>query len=237
MAINFPGSNQYATLTSASPHNFGTGSFSYAFWLYSTAGTTQDMLKKQTGTLTSTVAGWQCGISSAAGTGFSCCIADGTTNARLDSGTHSARSGSVWAHMCVTVNRSGNVMKMFIDGTQVGGDKSISGVTGSVSNSVALTFAASAVPDRYFAGILSDIALWSAVLSATDIAILSKSRVKGIQRQIVPSSLVSYWPLDQFSDGATATGASTLLDTSANLLHSTPTNSPTGKAESALSGL
>ena len=79
------------------------------------------------------------------------------------------------------------------------------------------------------------MAIWRAVLTPTEIALLAKSRVKGIPLQIQPSNLKAYWPLDEFADGATASGAGSIKDLSGNGNHGTPSNGPFGRPEFVLS--
>jgi len=50
-------------------------------------------------------------------------------------------------------------------------------------------------------GIINEIAVWSTVLTAQEITLLAKSRVKGMPLQIQPSNLIMYLPLDDLLDG------------------------------------
>lgn len=86
-----------------------------------------------------------------------------------------------------------------------------------------------------FDGQLSEFYFWDKVLSADEIANISKSRVVGIGLQVSPSNLLVYTPLDDFADGATVTGASSIIDRSGNGNHGSPSNDPVARAQQALS--
>ena len=66
---------------------------------------------------------------------------------------------------------------------------------------------------RPFDGIMNEVALWDVVLSATDITLLAKSKVKGMPLQIQPANLVLYLPMDDVADNTSADG-STFVDRS-----------------------
>lgn len=70
---------------------------------------------------------------------------------------------------------------------------------------------------RLLTGKVSEVAIWGTVISASDIELLSKSKVKGMPYQISPSNLLLYAPLDDFSDGtALNTDAGGYVDRSGN---------------------
>ena len=68
---------------------------------------------------------------------------------------------------------------------------------------------------RPFDGAMSDVACWDTILTAGEMALLGKSRVKGMPLQVDPSNLQMYLPLDDLADGAAADGV-TLEDRSSN---------------------
>ena len=66
----------------------------------------------------------------------------------------------------------------------------------------------------------SDVALWSSVLTANEVAQLAKSKGKRMPLQISPSTLLVYLPLDEEEDGTSADG-DTFRDLSNNGLSCT----------------
>jgi len=164
-ADSFDGSTSYINVLNSASLNFGTGSFSYSFWFYSKAGTTQDIIDKKGGTATSTYAGYKLTISSVAETGFSAVLGDGTNNVRLDTGPDSRRAGNVWAYFTVVVDRALQTMVIYIDGeSRV--SASISSI-GSVTNTNPLRLG-SQTPSgsRYFNGYLDEVRIYNVARSA-----------------------------------------------------------------------
>lgn len=85
-------------------------------------------------------------------------------------------------------------------------------------------------------GFISDVAKWSVVLTAAEIALLASSRLKGMPAQIRPASLNIYLPMNETADGTTvSTSASIIRDRSANTNHGTAFGTLTGRAENYLS--
>jgi len=68
---------------------------------------------------------------------------------------------------------------------------------------------------QYFNGQITEVAIWNTALSATDIEILYKSKIKGMPLQIKPANLVAYWPMNSGRDGTSADG-DTIYDRSGN---------------------
>lgn len=164
-ADSFDGSASYINVPNSASLNFGTSSFSYSFWFYSKAGTTQDVIDKKGGTASSINAGYKLVISSDANLGFSAVLGDGTNNVRLDTGPDSRRAGNVWAHFAVVVNRTSQTMTIYIDGAYKV-SASISSV-GSVTNTNPLRLG-SQTPSgsRYFNGYLDEVRIHNVARSA-----------------------------------------------------------------------
>lgn len=163
-ADKFDGSTSgYTSVPDADSLDFGTSSFSYSFWFYSTAGGTQDILDKKLGTATGIYAGYKLTISSESTVGFSAVLGDGVSghNVRLDTGTDSRRGGNVWAMCTVVVNRTSQTMTIYMDGstkTSPSWTASILSV-GSVSNMRALRLGGTTngTSNRYFSGHLDEV--------------------------------------------------------------------------------
>jgi hypothetical protein len=113
---DYDGTSSYSAVNDSSTLNFGTNSFSYMYWFKSRATVTQDVVDKKGGTADATNAGYKLTISSAAATGFSAALADGTTNVRLNTGTDPSRGGNVWTLFTVVVDRAQQKMFVYING-------------------------------------------------------------------------------------------------------------------------
>jgi len=109
--------------------------------------------------------------------------------------------------------------------------------TGTIESDAALGFIIGNFTDesRTFDGIISEVAFWSAQLTDDEISLLANSKIKGIPLQVRPTSLVSYWPLDDFGDRITASGTASIRDRSSNSNNGTPSNSPSSRSEEVLS--
>jgi hypothetical protein len=86
-----------------------------------------------------------------------------------------------------------------------------------------------------FNGYISDVAVWTSVLSAADIQQLFRGKLHYMPLQISPSTLKAYWPLDDFADGVTLTGTDTVKDRSPSAFNGSQTNSPVSKAAQIVS--
>jgi hypothetical protein len=167
-ADSFDGTTSYVNVPTAASLNFGTNSFSYSLWFYSKATTTQDVLDKKGGSATDINAGYKLVISQAAGTGFSAVLGDGVSghNVRLDTGSDTRRGGNVWAMFTVVVDRTAQIMTVYIGGVSLV-SASISGV-GSVTNTNPLRLG-SQTPSgsRYYNGYLDEVRISSVARSAS----------------------------------------------------------------------
>lgn len=88
---------------------------------------------------------------------------------------------------------------------------------------------------RTFNGIIHEVAVWDVELTAQEIAILAKSNLKRMPLQIRPANLKAYWILNECADVAACTDASMFRDISGNVNTCSPSNSPTGAADSVFS--
>lgn len=141
-----------------------------------------------------------------------------------------------------TLNLTG--VHIYINGAEVSYSASSSNGTG-----VAITDAGGifnignknlAAFNRACGGVLSELAIWTSVLSTSEILALAKGKIKGLPLQIQPSNLKAYFPLNDFSENIGATGTGTVRDLSATGATGTPGfgaggSSPLGVAEQILS--
>jgi hypothetical protein len=84
----------------------------------------------------------------------------------------------------------------------------------------------------WMTGYVAEIAIWQDYLSASEVQQLYAGgcMTNRVPLSIKPSTLVGYWPLDDFADGASVTGANSVRDWSGNGWHGTPANTPLGKS-------
>lgn len=147
-------------------------------------------------------------------------------------------SGNIFQHICVTDSGTNVATNSHIyrNNVEVVYTTTTNGVGGLVSDSTG-AFCIGNVADASTTadGVITEFAIWNTILTADEITQLALSKVKGTPLQVRPTSLVAYWPLDQFSTGVPATGAGSIRDLSNNGNNGTPTNSPTGRAEEILS--
>jgi len=121
---------------------------------------------------------------------------------------------NTWVNIIVTfyVPNAAWHARIYIDGVDVTTDNLCSSI---VATNEPLTFGSFNETTSFLNGKMSEVAIWSCRLSATEIALLAKSKVKGIPLQIRPASLKGYWPLDDIADGISGDGE-TFADRSGN---------------------
>ena len=133
------------------------------------------------------------------------------TDYRLSTATNSATSGS-WMHVAYTFDsdQSGGAdeLSVYINGVEDANSPETGGA-GSMANPNTDLFVGSAVggsSNNTMDGKITEVALWTSVLTETEIKLLSDSKVKGMPLQIQPSSLQMYLPLHEQSEGASSDG-------------------------------
>jgi len=147
-----------------------------------------------------------------------------------------AFSLNTWAHVAVTYNDSSvtNDPVFYVDGVSQSVTEDLTPIGTATTNAQNFGVGDRAGSDRAFDGKMSDFAYWDTILSATDVEILADSKVKRMPFQIKPANLQFYYPMDDFEDGATVSGASSVIDRTGNGNNGTPSNSPTARAEEVL---
>lgn len=147
----------------------------------------------------------------------------------------SAITYNAWNHVLLTTNFSltASDSHLYINGTEVTYGAPVNGVGSRDDDSGNDLNIGGGAGGETFDGYIEEVSIYSSVVNASDIALLSKSRVRymPLQTSVQP---ISYWPMDEFAGGATASGANTILDR-CHTNHGTPSNSPLGFASQALS--
>lgn len=156
----------------------------------------------------------------------------GSASRRTKLGVTTMSTGA-WNHLVFTV-RGATDMTIYLNGVDDGG--AYSGTGGSVVYAGTGSIGGNSQIGRML-GQMTEVAFWSVSLSADEALALANTRVKYFPLQIQPASLRAYWPMNEFDDGATASGSNTVLDRSSlgGNIHGTPSSSPTGAAEEYLS--
>jgi hypothetical protein len=138
---------------------------------------------------------------------------------------------NAWHHIVATYDRDG-LLRLYTDGTLDGTPASISTVTGTISNAIALQIAARPTGNR-FSGSIDEFRIYNRVLSATEVKnIYNAGTVKSQTSQTSKSTngLVGYWSFN----GADSAGI-TYYDRSGQNNHATTTaNKVFGKIGQAL---
>ena len=145
---------------------------------------------------------------------------------------------NVWQNILVTWDGGSTAsaaIKFYRDGLIVANSNLVNGF-GALATDTLLGFHIGNRSNgaRTFDGFIRECAVWNEVLSDYDATLLN-SGVSGTPKQIRPGALMGYWALDDFSDGAAATGTASIRDQSGNENHGTPTGNPISRAQSTLS--
>lgn len=147
---------------------------------------------------------------------------------------------NTWTHLCLTWDGSTTAANshIYINGTEVSYATTTDGATPTDNAAETLTIGNNNATSASFDGQMSDVFVSSFVLKVGDIANLSKSRTFGVPLMCSTATGTgwAYWPLWDFSDGATVTGAGTIRDLSPNAYHGTATNSPVAVASVVITG-
>lgn len=146
------------------------------------------------------------------------CFKVATVNAivtmAIEGATNSAPSGQ-WIHICVTFYYSS--LKLYVNGVEDPNSPNNT-AAGAIVNPALDCFvgAISATASNSVAdGKITEFALWTETLTATEVKLLASSRLKGIPLQIQPSALKLYLPMDDQETGTAANG-DTVRDLSGN---------------------
>lgn len=98
-----------------------------------------------------------------------------------------------------------NSIKLYIDGVSFSGTWiNLPTNAAGVSNNIAFNIGAASIASSRATGYYSDCALWGSILTFSQLELIRKSHVKGMVKQLSPSALRLYMPLDGFAAGLVA---------------------------------
>ena len=86
-----------------------------------------------------------------------------------------------------------------------------------------------------FNGKIEDVSFHTSILEDEDISRAASSKLRYVALQVSPSTLAGLWPLDEFSNGTSASGTFSLRDISQNSHNGTPSISPIGRSTEFIS--
>lgn len=146
--------------------------------------------------------------------------------------TTSSFSLNAWNHVVMTWDGSSTAANVhfYINSVEVTYATTTNGGSPTDNSTDTVIVGNNILASTAFNGQLSEVAVWSSVLSAADISALFYGRVHLQPNNIAYSTLVAHWPLDDFADGVTLTGTGTVKDIGPNGWHGTATNSPFARA-------
>lgn len=157
-------------------------------------------------------------------------VAGGTVLLRV--AANSSFSLGAWNHIVVTWDGSTTAanVHIYINATEVSYATTTDGVAPTDNSADPLVIGNNVTLGGTFDGQLSELAVWGSVLTQTDVNALFYGKVHLMPFHVASGTLLAYWPLDDFADGATVTGVGLVKDLSGNGYHGTATNSPISRA-------
>lgn len=184
-AAQFNGANSY--VAPSTNLNFGTGDFTLIVWvrLGSLPGAWESVLDEGSSGTT----GWGIHISSSNSITASIQAASGT-NQHFSFYTATANT---WYQIAVTFPRSDSIYG-YVNGKLQGSQAYSAGNTNSVANSNLFTIGSHGGTTWYFNGLISNVQIYNASLSANEILALYNRGVGGAP--LVLQNLVGWWPLN-----------------------------------------
>lgn len=145
---------------------------------------------------------------------------------------------NTWYHVMYVFDNAASQAKLYLNGALEAGPTTMafSPEPNSIQHfGIGTAINSTGVAAGFWSGFIDDPFKSNGAITDTEAFNLGKSRLKRMPLQIQPSLLKGYWSLDQFANGVTASGASSILDLSGNGHHGTPTNGPLGAAGTLLS--
>jgi len=145
---------------------------------------------------------------------------------------------NTWSHVLVTGDGTTNFtgIHIYVNGAEISYGSTANGVTLTDNSADPIIIGNNDAGTVSFNGQISEVAVWTSVLTAAQIAALYNGRgVHGTPLQTSFSTLQAYWPLDDFGDGTALSGTGTVHDRSVNAFNGSQTNGPIGKASSIVS--
>lgn len=113
----FDGTNDYLSVADSADWNFGAGAFTVDAWVYPTATNTTQVIATQGSS--NDVMSWRFWLDAGALLKFTSCAASSVCNTATSS---AAITANTWQHVAVV--RNGNSLRLYIGGTDRGGNDS-----------------------------------------------------------------------------------------------------------------
>lgn len=136
-------------------------------------------------------------------------------NARIE-GISNASSATTWTSVGFSADLgSVSGLRLYINGAEDANSPVSLASISAINASTAGLRVGKSITLGPFDGRIKDCACWTAILTAQEFSILANSRMKRMPMQIQPSSLVFYFPADEFSVG-TALDGNNVYDMSGN---------------------
>ena len=164
----------------------------------------------------------------------------GASSAGMLARSSNVISTNTWYKICNTFDNTGDRKgRIYLNGIEVSYTTKANASGTLESDSSNNLEIGRGVVSRYFDGIISDVAIWSSILSSQEILQYGKSNVKRNALQLSPSTLVAYWALNEHPD-ETSGDSDTFYDKSRNINNCTGSDGAnntglTAKAEEILS--
>ncbi|HEX7901715.1 MAG TPA: LamG-like jellyroll fold domain-containing protein [Planctomycetota bacterium] len=173
-ALTFDGGTDYLRASDAPDLDFGTSSFSVAAFVRPAGATADRLVNKWAST---TEPGWLFDINEAVGGGA---MADrirvrmrDAAGADVDFSVAATLGVNTWRHVAAVVDRTADILRLYLDGTQVGGDLNIAALGGSVSNAAQVGIGTIvAATGNFFDGGIDEVRLYNRALSAAEVGVL-----------------------------------------------------------------
>ncbi|MEK7654626.1 MAG: LamG domain-containing protein [Patescibacteria group bacterium] len=201
--VTLDGSDDYVDNTYSSVFDFGTGNFSFSAWIKRTgAGVGGEHVLGRYGAASQPRWGLK-----TSGADVQVFIVD-SDGVGLDYSSGFTPVTDQWYHLTGVVDRTNNISRIFVNGTQVA-TKDISSFTGTFS-SASGAVQIGAVSGNYFKGSIDEARVYNRALSAVEIknlyASTQKSFVNMPQNRLLNDGLVGLWSFNgQDMSGVTAT--------------------------------
>lgn len=140
-------------------------------------------------------------------------------------------------HVAMTWNGSAIAtnVHIYVNGVEVSYVTTTDGAVASDNSADPVVIGSNTTSSTTFNGTLSDVAVWLAVLTPAEVQSLFRSRIHYFPLQLSPSTILAYWPLDDFSNGSTVTGTDTVYDRSTKNRLGSATNGPVARAAQVVS--
>lgn len=127
-------------------------------------------------------------------------LGDGTNNIDLNSGSSTVPDDGDWHHVGIAVDRTGDTLSIYIDGTLQGGAQSISTLTGTLANGNSFRTHANASGAEIFSGGIDEVRIWNDIRSASEF-----NDNKDAEIDPTTAGLIGYWRMDGTVSGSVTT--------------------------------